>query len=133
MAGIRIAASLVALLTVSAPQASAQDVQIWLDSGAIDIELENGEIVTLKEGEYLACESFVCDILPLAQAPAAPAIAQALGSAAPAAGGIAPGALGASAGTLVAAGVAGAAVVAAGVAIGVAAAGDSAISTTGTQ
>lgn len=138
MTGLRVTAPFMALLMIFVPlHVHAQDVQIWLDSGAIEIELQNGEVVTLDEGEYLSCEDTLCEILPLASAPAAPSIAQILGSAVPTAGGLASGALGLSAGTIAAAGISGAAVIAAGVAIGVAAASsDSATgttSTTGTQ
>ena len=115
---------LATLLAVAPVLSQAQDVQIWLDSGEIDLELENGETVNLKEGEFLTCDGTVCEILPLAVAPARPEFASL------AAGGLAPSSLGMSAGTLTAIGVAGAAVIAAGVIIGIAAAGDSTPSTT---
>ena len=115
---------LAALMVVTPVLSPAQDVQVWLDSGEIELELENGETVTLKEGEFLSCDGLDCKILPLAAAPARPEFASL------AAGGVAPGALGMSAGTLTAVGVAGAVVVAAGVIIGIAAAGGSATSTT---
>ena len=115
---------LTALMVVTPVVSQAQDVQIWLDSGEIELELENGETVNLKEGEFLTCDGSICEILPLAAAPARPEFASL------AAGGVAPGALGMSAGTLTAVGVAGAAVIAAGVIIGIAAAGGSTTSTT---
>lgn len=118
---------LASLLAVAPVLSHAQDVQIWLDSGEIDLELENGETVNLKEGEFLSCDGDLCEILPLAAAPARPEFGSL------AAGGVAPGALGMSAGTLTAVGVAGAAVIAAGVIIGIAAAGDSTPSTTNGQ
>ncbi|MEM7212346.1 MAG: hypothetical protein AAF479_10715 [Pseudomonadota bacterium] len=117
--------------------AHAQDVQIWLDKGAIDLELQDGKVVTLEAGEYLTCTGALCEILPLGAAPVRPEFAQALGqgaaASAPAAGGLAPGALGLSAGTLAAAGIAGGVVVVAGAIIAVAAAAESSTSTTSTS
>lgn len=115
---------LTALMVITPVVSPAQDVQVWLDSGEIELELENGETVNLKEGEFLSCDGTDCKILPLAAAPVRPEFVSL------AAGGVAPGALGMSAGTLAAVGVAGAAVIAAGVIIGIAAAGGSTTSTT---
>lgn len=115
---------LATLIAVTPVLSQAQDVQVWLDSGEIDLELENGETVNLKEGEYLSCQGTLCEVLPIAAAPSRPSLA---------AGGLAPLALGVEAGTLAGAGIVGAVVIAAGVIIGIAAAGDSTNSTTSGQ
>lgn len=123
---------LAALMVVTPVVSSAQDVQIWLDSGEIELDLENGETVNLKEGEFLTCDGTLCEILPLAAAPSRPEFVSlaAGGAVPPAAGSVAPFALGMEAGTLAGAAVAGAAVIAAGVIIGIAASGGSTTSTT---
>ena len=118
---------LATLIAVTPVLSQAQDVQVWLDSGEIDLELENGETVNLKEGEYLSCEGTLCEVLPIAAAPVRPEIPSL------ASGGLAPLALGVEAGTLAGAGIVGAVVIAAGVIIGIAAAGDSTNSTTSGQ
>lgn len=118
---------LATLIAVTPVLSQAQDVQVWLDSGEIDLELENGETVNLKEGEYLSCQGTLCEVLPIAAAPARPDVPSL------AAGGLAPLALGVEAGTLAGAGIVGAVVIAAGVIIGIAAAGDSTNSTTSGQ
>lgn len=129
---------LFACAVVMAPcVAAAQDVQVWLDKGAVDLQLKDGEVVTLEAGEYLSCTGALCEVLPLSAAPVRPEFVQAIGqgaaAAAPAAGGVAPGPLAFSAGTLAAAGVAGGVVIVAGALVAISAAAESSTSTTSTS